>query len=299
MVAVQAGDVGGGQELASRPARVLLVDGHSLFREGLRRLIESGLPGCQVLALADLEDLPEPVADQGHFDLLILDLDHRQFTAAAALVEGRRRCGPIPVAVLLDRETSVQVEAILALAPQALIHKTAALAQILHGLGRLLPQALPQGGPQVPDVHPADRPIEASAPAVGPLHIGQPRTPTPAPGPAFGDGESLWASGAELWSDTGLVFRPDNLDDLRAELSARQFDVLCLMAGGRTNKQISRELGLAESTIKTHVIAIFQKLKVNSRTEATLLAGRFGLGIEPRASAQDPRGPNRQAASAA
>lgn len=60
-------------------------------------------------------------------------------------------------------------------------------------------------------------------------------------------------------------------------LSARQAEVLKLIAQGVSNKLICRELGLAERTVKAHVTAVFRALKVTSRTQAALEAARLGL----------------------
>jgi DNA-binding NarL/FixJ family response regulator len=60
-------------------------------------------------------------------------------------------------------------------------------------------------------------------------------------------------------------------------LSQRETDVLLLLAHGSANKQIARNLGIAEKTVKTHVSSILGKLGVQSRTQAALYAGRVGL----------------------
>src|SRR5215210_8205614 len=60
-------------------------------------------------------------------------------------------------------------------------------------------------------------------------------------------------------------------------LSERELDVLRLLARGLANKQISRDLGIAEKTVKTHVSSILGKLGVQSRTQAALYAGREGV----------------------
>ena len=61
------------------------------------------------------------------------------------------------------------------------------------------------------------------------------------------------------------------------ELSARELEVLCLMAKGAANKEISAELNIAQSTVKTHITNIFQKLGVNDRTEAVTQALKKGV----------------------
>ena len=62
-------------------------------------------------------------------------------------------------------------------------------------------------------------------------------------------------------------------------LSPRQLDVLRWLIEGAPNKRICRELNLAESTVKTHVEAIFRRLDVNNRTQAVLAAARLGLRL--------------------
>src|SRR5438477_1059651 len=60
-------------------------------------------------------------------------------------------------------------------------------------------------------------------------------------------------------------------------LTNREVDVLKLLAGGRSNKEIGTDLLISETTVKTHVRGIFTKLKVMSRTEAIAAANRRGL----------------------
>jgi DNA-binding NarL/FixJ family response regulator len=69
------------------------------------------------------------------------------------------------------------------------------------------------------------------------------------------------------------------VDPLTQDLSARQVDVLRLLVQGQPNKAISRELALSESTVKTHVAAVFRKLGVSNRTQAVLAAARLGLRL--------------------
>lgn len=58
----------------------------------------------------------------------------------------------------------------------------------------------------------------------------------------------------------------------KATLTPRQQDVLNLMIGGKTNKEIARELDLSESTVKIHVAALFRALGVRNRVEAVKAA---------------------------
>lgn len=67
-------------------------------------------------------------------------------------------------------------------------------------------------------------------------------------------------------------------------LSPRQLDVLSCLLRGMSNKQICRELGLAEGTVKNHAIAIFRALNVGSRAQAVIEASRRGLPVGGRRS---------------
>ena len=68
--------------------------------------------------------------------------------------------------------------------------------------------------------------------------------------------------------------RPEDLG-----FSPRPAEVLRLLIEGKSNKLISRELDMSESTVKTHLAAIFRKLNANSRTQAVLAAARLGLRL--------------------
>lgn len=60
-------------------------------------------------------------------------------------------------------------------------------------------------------------------------------------------------------------------------LTPRQREILVLLSQGLSNKEIGLRLGLAEITVKLHVSAIFRALNVVNRTQAVLVARRFGL----------------------
>jgi DNA-binding NarL/FixJ family response regulator len=66
-------------------------------------------------------------------------------------------------------------------------------------------------------------------------------------------------------------------DRLAEELTPREREVLQLLAQGQSNKEIARQLGISEHTVKFHVNSILGKLNVQSRTEAVVRATRLGL----------------------
>jgi len=60
-------------------------------------------------------------------------------------------------------------------------------------------------------------------------------------------------------------------------LSERELEVLRLLAGGRSNREIASELFLAEGTVKNHVTNVLAKLNARDRTQAALRARALGL----------------------
>jgi DNA-binding NarL/FixJ family response regulator len=83
------------------------------------------------------------------------------------------------------------------------------------------------------------------------------------------------AAAARLVREVRTPENPETLTD-------RENDVLKLIARGMSNKEIARELGIGEKTVKTHVSNILGKMGVLSRTQAALQAVRMGLvpGLE-------------------
>ena len=65
-----------------------------------------------------------------------------------------------------------------------------------------------------------------------------------------------------------------------ADLTARELDVLRLVARGRSNAEIGRALFIGEATVKTYLVRSFAKLRVNDRTAAAMAVQRLGL-LEP------------------
>jgi len=63
----------------------------------------------------------------------------------------------------------------------------------------------------------------------------------------------------------------------RQELSARETEILQLVAEGMSNKQIAAQLGLSDGTVRIHLSRIFEKLGVHDRTQAAMQALQRGI----------------------
>ena len=70
-------------------------------------------------------------------------------------------------------------------------------------------------------------------------------------------------------------------------LSDRELDILAAVGEGKSNKQIARQLWLAEQTVKFHLTNLYRKLEVSSRTEAVNAAYRRGLLESPLLAAAE------------
>jgi DNA-binding NarL/FixJ family response regulator len=69
---------------------------------------------------------------------------------------------------------------------------------------------------------------------------------------------------------------PGELDPRLAALTARELDVLRLVASGRSNAEVGGELFLSEATVKSHVNSILRKLDLRDRVQATVFAYETG-----------------------
>ena len=85
------------------------------------------------------------------------------------------------------------------------------------------------------------------------------------------------AAGQSALAPAVAVRLMDRMRSPGQTLSAREIDVLTHVAAGRSNQQIAHELFISEATVKSHLVHIFTKLDVESRTAATAKAAALGL----------------------
>jgi DNA-binding NarL/FixJ family response regulator len=82
--------------------------------------------------------------------------------------------------------------------------------------------------------------------------------------------ERLLSGLSQMHTEFASLDRPDPLTE-------RETEILRLMAGGYSNKEIANSLGVAEGTVKNHVSNILSKLGVRDRTRAVLKAFELKL----------------------
>jgi DNA-binding NarL/FixJ family response regulator len=71
--------------------------------------------------------------------------------------------------------------------------------------------------------------------------------------------------------------QPDVAEAIRTELSDREIEVLKLIANGKDNAEIARELHISPKTVKNHISNILMKLQIQNRIQAAVYAVRSGI----------------------
>ncbi len=206
--------------------KLLLIDDHALFREGVAALVEQRMPGVALHLAGDLNAARSVLAAHPDCRLALLDLGLPDSHGLDGIARLRELAPALPIVVLSADDRPETVLGALDRGAAGFIPKSAdsaafagALREVLDGRVHLPRQALLGADASEGD-----------------------------------DGEALG-------------------------LSPRQVDVLRLLVEGRSNKMIMRELDLSESTVKTHLQAIFRRLGVSSRTQAVVAAARLGLQL--------------------
>ncbi|MGF1591657.1 MAG: LuxR C-terminal-related transcriptional regulator [Kiloniellaceae bacterium] len=85
------------------------------------------------------------------------------------------------------------------------------------------------------------------------------------------------ATAEPLARNAGAGTNSDLFSNLTADLTTRQQQVLVQLASGATNKEIGRNLEIAEVTVKLHIRQVLRKINARNRAEAASIATRAGL----------------------
>lgn len=218
--------------------KFLVADDHHLIREGLKYALESTFAGLSIIEAVDGSQVLQGVSLNPGLDLILLDYFMPETNGFALVSELCTRHPDIPVVVLSGTSDPALVHKLLACGAAGFLSKTTDHGVILDALQLVL-----AGGIYMP----------------------------PDIAPELAAAISGWPDPASYSDKTATTER------LLTQLTQRQYEVLQLMARGKTNKDISRELGISENTIKVHVTAILKVLSVSNRTQAALVAQRLGL----------------------
>lgn len=231
--------------------KILVVDDHTLIREGLRLVLKELDDEVVVLEAQNCQETLDLAADNPDLDLILLDLHLPGVDGFDALTEVRERHAAIPVVVLSATDNRETVIGALDRGAMGFIPKSSPTRVMLGALRLVL-----SGGVYLPAE------VLVHADYLFPGIVSPPQGAT----------RRSASASAELG------------------LTDRQAEVLALMVQGKPNKLICRELGLAEGTVKIHVTAILKVLNVVNRTQAVIAVGRMGLRLDRIGSGRVPRG---------
>jgi DNA-binding NarL/FixJ family response regulator len=224
--------------------RVLLVDDHTLFREGIAMLLGSLGTAESVLEADSVESALALLGGGERVDLVLMDLALPGMSGLDGIARLKLDHPGLPVVALSSSDDRESVLAALDAGAMGFIPKSASSGVLMGALkvvmanGIYLPPSAfigVRGAPAQAIAHPhatAPRQVTATTPA------------------EFG-------------------------------LTARQTEVLLLILQGKPAKLISRELGLADSTVKAHTTAVLRALNVTTRTQAVIAVGKLGLRFPP------------------
>lgn len=231
--------------------KILIVDDHQLFREGVALLLRRLADDLDLLQASNCDEAFSLCEANASIDLILLDLNMAGMDGLDGLSVFRERFAEIPVVVLSTSDDQPTVRRAIDRGAMGFIPKNSSSEIMLSALRLVLAKGiyLPRN---ILTADPSHAPLgdpQRSFPAVLRLPTAGPLTPL----------------------DLGLT--------------PRQADVLHLVLQGKPIKLICRELGLAEGTVKSHVSAVLRALNVTTRTQAIVAASRLGLLFDPASSA--------------
>jgi DNA-binding NarL/FixJ family response regulator len=88
----------------------------------------------------------------------------------------------------------------------------------------------------------------------------------------------IWVGARLFRTQTQTVaFEPNTRAQASLGITEREYEVLRLLAAGRSNKEIANQLNLSPNTVKTHIARLYEKLEAARRTQAILRARDLGL----------------------
>lgn len=213
--------------------RIIIADDHGLYRRGLRLALTAGVPDAEIFDAACLDAVTSLLEHQPSIDLAILDLNMPGLVNQDVLGEVLSAHPHTRFAIVSADDSRSEILKALSIGLHGYIVKSQGDEEVVHAVSDIL-----AGRIYVPSL-------------LSRTYSGE-EQPLRSPSKALSTRRSVGA---------------DNL----VRLTSRQREVLKLMAEGYSNKEIARNLDIAEATTKIHAAAVLRELGVRNRTEAALL----------------------------
>ncbi len=217
--------------------KVLLVDDHALFRDGMHYVLQQLADEVDILDTGNFNEALQLAQAHTDIDLALLDLNMPDSQGIPSLQNFHQLFPDIPLVIVSGSDQRDDIEDVMTMGAMGFISKMSPSKVMLSALNIVL-----GGGVYVPP--------QLLQQTVAKMEMGQSRS----------DKRSQRAS--------------------KYGLTPRQSQVLQLMGDGFSNKEISKQLNLAEGTVKIHIAAIYQALHVGSRVDAVTAARRFGFIVD-------------------
>jgi DNA-binding NarL/FixJ family response regulator len=212
--------------------RVIIADGHPLARRGLKGALLETIPDLEIFDADSLDQAINLLADKSPVELAILAMPMPGLSWPDALRDVVENCTQTRFVILSASESRTEIVASLSAGLHGFIVKSQAEREIVSAVADVL-----AGRIYVPSLMTKSNP------------------------------RNEWDSAAQR----EMPDRQHGGNSDIAGLTMRQHDVMKLLAGGLSNKEIARDLHIAEATAKIHVAAIMRNLGARNRTEAALL----------------------------
>jgi DNA-binding NarL/FixJ family response regulator len=249
--------------------RVLVADDQAIVRDGLVTVLDL-LPDIEVVGeAADGEQACRLVAETSP-DVVLMDLRMPVLDGAAATARIVAEHPGTAVLVLTTFADDASVMGALRAGARGYLTKDASRAEVAAAVRSVARGQTTLAG-------------EVGARLIGGLTAAAPDADSlagPGAGPATGPGPRLLGRpGVDPLAGraAGSAAVDPSAADLRArhpQLTAREADVLALVAEGRSNAEIAASLFVSVATVKTHINSLFAKLQVRDRAQAIALARR-------------------------
>jgi DNA-binding NarL/FixJ family response regulator len=211
--------------------RIVIADDHGLYRRGLRLALTAGIPGVEIFEASCFDAVLSLLAEQAFVDLAVLDLNMPGLFNQEVLSGILSAYPDTRFAIVSGNDSRAEILTALSIGLHGYIVKSQKDEEVVLAVNEIL-----SGRIYVPAL--LSRPSAAQATHAQPSEKVQHRRTTSA-----------------------------NL----GRLTSRQKEVLKLMAEGYSNKEIARDLEIAEATTKIHAAAVLRELGVRNRTEAAVL----------------------------